>query len=110
MSIPVLHPYNRGWAGFVTVVNPFGNSISELSEEPKGFELKVAEYVVGHGAFWNKPKLQAGGRNDSTASIIHCILDCCWVVHNDSTYPHSCNRRLAIARTVCLRQPLKWLL
>ena len=55
-KIPVLHPYNFGWAGFVTVVDPLGHSLSELTEEPKGFELKVAEYVTGHGAFWNQPK------------------------------------------------------
>ena len=54
--IPVLHPYNFGWAGFVTVVDPLGHSLSELSDNPKGFELKVAEYVTGHGAFWNQPK------------------------------------------------------
>ena len=23
-KIPVLHPYNFGWAGFVTIVDPFG--------------------------------------------------------------------------------------
>lgn len=55
-NIPVLHPFNFGWAGVVAVVDPLGHSISELAEEPKGFELKVAEYVVGHGAFWNQPK------------------------------------------------------
>jgi len=55
-KIPVLHPYNFGWAGFVTIVDPWGHSLSELTEEPKGFELKVAEYVTGHGAFWNQPK------------------------------------------------------
>ena len=55
-KIPVLHPYNFGWAGFVTVVDPLGHCLSELTEEPKGFELKVAEYVTGHGAFWNQPK------------------------------------------------------
>ena len=55
-KIPVLHPYNFGWAGFVTVVDPLGHCLSELTEEPKGCELKVAEYVTGHGAFWNQPK------------------------------------------------------
>lgn len=55
-GIPVLHPYNFGWAGFVSIVDPLGHSISELSDKPNGFELKVAEYVVGHGAFWNRPK------------------------------------------------------
>lgn len=55
-NIPVLHPYNFGWAGFVTAVDPLGHSLSELADEPKDFELKVAEYVTGHGAFWNQPK------------------------------------------------------
>lgn len=55
-KIPVLHPYNFGWAGFVMVVDPLGHPLSELTEEPKRFELKVAEYVTGHGAFWNQPK------------------------------------------------------
>lgn len=57
LNIPVLHPYNLGWAGFVTVVDPSGHSISELSEEQYDFERKVAEYVVGHCAFWNRPKV-----------------------------------------------------
>lgn len=55
-NIPVLHPYNFGWAGFVTVVDPDGFSISQLSDKAKGFELKMAEFVVGYGAFWNQPK------------------------------------------------------
>ena len=55
-KIPVLHPYNFGWAGFVTIADPLGHSISELADGFKGFELKVAEYVTGHGAFWNQPK------------------------------------------------------
>ena len=27
-----------------------------IRDRPKGFELKMAEYVIGHGAFWNQPK------------------------------------------------------
>ena len=53
-KIPVLHPYNFGWAGFVTVVNPLGHSISELAEEFKEFELKVAEYVTENGTIRNQ--------------------------------------------------------
>ena len=34
-KIPVLHPYNFGWAGFVTIVDPLGHSLSELADEPK---------------------------------------------------------------------------
>lgn len=53
--IPVLHPYNFGWAGFLTIVKPRGYQLSELSKDPKGFELKVAEYVSRYGTFWNMP-------------------------------------------------------
>jgi len=59
-KIPVLHPYNFGWAGFVTIVDPLGHSLSELTEEPKGFELKVAEYVTGHGGFLESAKGMVG--------------------------------------------------
>ncbi len=53
--IPVLHPYNFGWAGFLTIVRPKGYQLSEISPEPNGFELKVAEYVSRYGTFWNMP-------------------------------------------------------
>lgn len=53
--IPVLHPYNFGWAGFLTIVKPGGYQLSELSKDANGFELKVAEFVSRYGAFWNMP-------------------------------------------------------
>ena len=53
--IPVLHPYNFGWAGFLTIVKPKGYQLSEISSEPNGFELKMAEYVSRYGTFWNMP-------------------------------------------------------
>ena len=53
--IPVLHPYNFGWAGFLTIVKPKGYQLSEISSDPSGFELKVAEFVSRYGAFWNLP-------------------------------------------------------
>ena len=46
-NIPVLHPYNFGWAGFLAAVEPQSTKLSLLSDNPKGFELKVAEYVAG---------------------------------------------------------------
>lgn len=55
-NIPVLHPFNFGWAGFLTVVKPDKYQLTELSNDPKGFELKVAEYVAKSGAFWNAPR------------------------------------------------------
>lgn len=57
-QIPVLHPYNFGWAGFVTIVKPGSHQLVELLKEgegAKGFELKVAEYVARYNAFWNTP-------------------------------------------------------
>lgn len=58
-NIPVLHPYNFGWAGFMSIVRPDGLQLSQLnksSDSPIGFELKVADYVTGYGAFWHDSK------------------------------------------------------
>lgn len=53
----VLHPYNLGWAGMLTIIRPDGYPISELSNgEYKEFELKVAEYVSRYSTFWNIKK------------------------------------------------------
>lgn len=49
----VLHPYNLGWAGMLMIIDPNGHQISKLSNgEYKGFELKVAEYVVRKSRTW----------------------------------------------------------
>jgi molybdopterin/thiamine biosynthesis adenylyltransferase len=55
-AIPALHPYNFGWGGFLTVVTPNGIPLSQLSDEPQGFELRMAEYVSGYNCFWNIPQ------------------------------------------------------
>lgn len=55
-NISVLHPYNFGWAGFLTVVDPNGKSLQSLSEKTSGFEMKVAEYILGYQAFWMQPQ------------------------------------------------------
>lgn len=54
-NIPVLHPYNFGWAGFLTIADPSRHSLSELSDIPSRFELKVADYVTGYSAFGRTP-------------------------------------------------------
>lgn len=56
MDIPVLHPFNFGWAGFLTVVKPDSPQIRLLSETPQGFELKMAEYVIKYSTYWLSPK------------------------------------------------------
>jgi len=55
-GITVLHPYNFGWAGFLTIVKPDGYQLKELSEDYQGFELKVAEFVARYNSFWNIEK------------------------------------------------------
>lgn len=55
-NIPVLHPYNFGWAGFLTIADPSRHSLSELSDIPSRFEMKVADYVTGYSAFWQNPQ------------------------------------------------------
>lgn len=52
-KIPVLHPYNFGWAGFLTIVKPDGYQLSEISHEYEGFEVKVADFVARYCSFWN---------------------------------------------------------
>lgn len=46
-NIMVLHPYNLGWAAFVTVVNSKQSLLSQFGEESK-FELKMGEYIVNN--------------------------------------------------------------
>jgi molybdopterin/thiamine biosynthesis adenylyltransferase len=55
-GIPVIHPYNVGWAGLVAVILPEGLPLSILSEQPDGFELKMVEYVEKYSEFWQTPK------------------------------------------------------
>lgn len=52
-GIPVLHPWNFGWAGFLTVVKPGGYQLTEISEGYQGFELKLAAFVACYCTFWN---------------------------------------------------------
>ncbi len=55
-GISVLHPYNLGWGGLVTVITPKGlalNSIEKLDE--KFNEVKMVEYVSSYLKFWRTP-------------------------------------------------------
>ena len=44
--IPVLHPYNIGWATVVFVVLPNGQNLSGISKNHIGFEKKVATFLI----------------------------------------------------------------
>lgn len=55
-NIPVLHPYNLGWGGLVTVITPKGLSLSSLEKPNEKFnELKMAEYISSYLTFWRTP-------------------------------------------------------
>lgn len=56
-NIPVVHPYNFGWAGFSTLVTPNGMSLKELSNNYQGFELQVAKHIINFYASIGKPQI-----------------------------------------------------
>ena len=55
MKIPVLHPYNFGWGGFLTIIKPGGYQLTEVAPSYKDFEVKMAEFVARYCTFWNMP-------------------------------------------------------
>lgn len=63
-NIPILHPYNIGWAGLVFVVMPNGENFSFLSKDYPQFEKNVVSYVL--------EKLD--GRNTKTKEWLSDVL------------------------------------
>lgn len=53
-NINVLHPYNLGWGGLVTVITPDGLGLDSLSSDSFN-ELKMVEYVSSYLRFWKEP-------------------------------------------------------
>lgn len=51
----VLHPYNLGWGGLITVITPESLSLEFLTNDKNFNELKMVEYVAGYHRFWGKP-------------------------------------------------------
>lgn len=47
-NIPVLHPYNIGWATLIFVIMPDGPNLTMLSKNYEGFEKKVAGFLIEH--------------------------------------------------------------
>ena len=59
-QIPVLHPYNIGWAGLVAVVTAEGSCMDVISrDEKKISEIDFVEYALGHLEFWGNPQYWA---------------------------------------------------
>lgn len=56
-NIYVLHPYNLGWGGLVTVIDPKGPAIDVLDNSGKEFsELNMVDYASGYMKFWGEPQ------------------------------------------------------
>ncbi|WP_336733541.1 ThiF family adenylyltransferase [Chryseobacterium sp. VD8] len=54
-KLHILHPYNLGWGGLVTVIAPNGLPINSLTNDKNFNELKMVEYVAGYLRFWKQP-------------------------------------------------------
>ncbi len=55
-NVHILHPYNLGWGGLVTVIAPNGISLSTLQKPGDEFnELNFVEYASGYLKFWGNP-------------------------------------------------------
>ncbi len=55
-NIPVLHPYNLGWGGLVTVITADSLSLNSIKKDDNFNELDVVEYVTSYMKFWMKPQ------------------------------------------------------
>ena len=45
-NIPILHPYNIGWAGLIYVIMPDGLGLDSISKDYSGFEKKVVSFFL----------------------------------------------------------------
>ncbi|CAA0197332.1 conserved hypothetical protein [Tenacibaculum maritimum] len=56
--ITVMHPYNLGWGGLVTIISPNGLSLKSITKKGKEFnELRMIEYISNYMKFWGEPQL-----------------------------------------------------
>ncbi|WP_207893750.1 ThiF family adenylyltransferase [Tenacibaculum sp. M341] len=54
-NIPVLHPYNIGWGGLLTVIMPDGMNIEKIFNDSEEInELEIIEYANQHLDFWQE--------------------------------------------------------
>lgn len=57
-NIPVLHPYNLGWGGLVTIITPKGlmlDSIKKTDGNQAFNEVNMVEYASNYLKFWGSP-------------------------------------------------------
>lgn len=46
LSIPVLHPYNLGWAALLFIIMPTSMGLAKISTQYMGFEEKVVSFFI----------------------------------------------------------------
>ena len=56
-GIPVLHPYNVGWGGLVTVLSPKGPPLQSIGKYSKFNEVDMVEYAASYQRYWQKPQI-----------------------------------------------------
>jgi len=55
-NIHVLHPYNLGWGGLVTIISPKGLPINSIEKPNEKFsEINMVEYASSYLKFWGTP-------------------------------------------------------
>ncbi len=45
-NIPVIHPYNYGWAGCALVITPDSQQLSDLEQKDPRFEITVTKHIM----------------------------------------------------------------
>ena len=56
-NIPVLHPYNFGWAGFLAIVKPGGPQLTDITTDYRQFEISMARFILRCFELRNMPIL-----------------------------------------------------
>ena len=57
-NIPIIHPFNIGWGGIITVVTPKSQMLNSLSKSDEEFnEVSVVKYASDYLKFWGEPQL-----------------------------------------------------
>lgn len=54
-GIPVLHPYNVGWGGLVTVLRPEGPFLHSIKKSGHFNELGAVSYAASYQRYWGNP-------------------------------------------------------
>lgn len=65
-NIPILHPYNLGWSGFVTVILDKQSSLRQLHDDYHRFELRMGKHITSS-------LTKSGNRQEWLENIIKAV-------------------------------------